>query len=117
MKTITMNKAELVSILWANRKTHVQEYHQTFEAYKKAVVIRLQDMLGEFQESPENYSLRVGLQRPESQEKNYTMVIEMLENDINDTVELDQHEYQNYVNDEWTWSNQFAMSKTAYGID
>ena len=59
-------------------------------------------------------AVQVSLPQPENHTKDYDRVIKMLEMCVNDTVELDEHTFQCYVMDDWTWKRSFLASNSNY---
>ncbi len=53
-------------------------------------------------------------QRPKSHVKEYELVLAMLEHHVGDTIELDQQDFDRYVQDNWEWKEQWSASNSRY---
>ena len=53
--------------------------------------------------------------RPVNYVESYDTAITQLEWTVDKEVELDQHEFAQYVEDKWSWSNMFTQTRIAYG--
>jgi hypothetical protein len=51
---------------------------------------------------------------PVDQTREYNKVIRMLEMSTEDVIELQEHEFSQYVLDDWGWKGQFLASNSAY---
>jgi len=113
MKTINVNKSELLDILKKNRTTHKKDYEESMTEYRKEVIERLRHIL---QQAEEGGEIKTSIQmiEPFNQLNDYDLAIQMLEMDSSVVVELDQDEFRQYVNDEWTWKRNFASNTMTY---
>lgn len=51
---------------------------------------------------------------PVSYEENYDRVIAMLEWSTDETIDLDQNEFEQYVRDNWLWKQAFNITASLY---
>lgn len=114
MKTIKVSKAELLSHLRTNRENHIVEYNDALVQYRLALQEAFKDALKQAKNN-EDVEHRVNVVRPQNYTKAYDEAITMLEWDVEDSVELDQHEFKQYVQDEWGWKNEFLATTRIYG--
>ncbi len=113
MKSVTIDKSELLIILEENRDTHEAEYIDAYEGYLKACVESLEMYLEKFKE--ENCEQVVwGEFPPQSQIKDYDRVIRMLELSVDGEIELTSEEFANYVQDDWHWKQNWTLSNSKY---
>jgi len=109
MKTVRVNKDELLRILVENRKKHKDEYKESIKAYR----VKAADLLNkELQKivGGKKFNLDFDLSKPQCHEKDYDLVIKMVEMSVDEILELEQHEFNQLVNDEWNWKSSFKMS-------
>jgi len=118
MKTINVNKKELLSTLKKNRKIHIEEYKEAIAAYHTAIVAELSTMLIDARgaEIGSVVKTRAELQRPDNYVKSYDKAIQMLEWEESDLISLDHQEFAKYVEDEWAWSDSFKMLNSTYSM-
>lgn len=113
MNEITVKKDKLIEIMKKNRAAHHDIVVEAQEGFRKRVIERLDEMLA-LASSGKKIDLNVGLVMPVNMTHEYDKVIGMLELDINDEVELEAHEYSQWVLDDWTWSRQATVSNAFY---
>ena len=56
----------------------------------------------------------ISLPQPEDYTDDYDRVLEMLNYEVNGVVEFDQHEFAQYVQDDWGWKNRFLDTSMMY---
>ena len=104
-----MNKNDLLEILCENRKKHKEQYKESIKAFR----VKAADLLNkELQKiiAGKKFDVYFDLQKPVSHEKDYDLVIKMVEMSVDDILELQQDEFNQLVNDEWTWKSSFRLS-------
>jgi hypothetical protein len=109
MKTVKVNKSELLVILRENRKKHTIEYKESIKAYR----VKAADLLNkELQKviNGKKFDIRFDLVKPISHEKDYDLIIKMVEMSVETIMELEQGEFNTLVNDEWNWKSTFTSS-------
>jgi len=124
--SMSFSKATVVETLKKNREEHETIYNEAVEGYRKAFVeaVRetegiLADKLGELDKtklpspSLKKHPLQ-SLKVPKNQLKEYDTVLEMLELTSDDTIVLDQDQYNCYMKDNWYWMNEFLLNNSAY---
>lgn len=112
MKTVKVNKAELLEKVQSNRDAHVAEYEQAMIVYRQKAVAALKDA-AEKAETGGEIKLRFELVEPVSQVKEYDRAIAMLTMSVDNEIELGQVEFNQFVMDDWQWSaaTKFANSR------
>src|SRR3972149_463720 len=113
MKTIKVNKTELISVLKKNKDQHVKDYKKALRGYRVQAAEALSKELTKIKEGHE-FNTYFSLNKPVSYEKEYATVIGMLEMDLLTEVELDMSEFVKYVNDDWSWKSSFSLSNSGY---
>lgn len=107
MRTITVNKDELLIKLRANRENHVAEYEEAKANYRDKVVAALKERAMDIQKGGD-VNIRFDLPEPRSFADQYDDAIAMLEWHQDDEIDLDHGEFQQFVQNQWHWSQQFA---------
>jgi hypothetical protein len=133
MQTVRINKAKLQNIVTANRTKHATEYREAIKGYwisleeafedkAQAVADHLAAMEAkertnkQMADGPSNYLDHGSLPKPEDHLDDYDNIIAMLKWSEDETVELEAHDFSNYVLDDWGWKEQFTrMSETYNG--
>lgn len=113
MKSVSMNKSRLLEILRQNREMHIAEFTSAMIEYRKDLVAELEKRL-EIAQSGGDVEHFINLVVPMTHEKEYNTAIKMLEYDEREIVDLTNQEFQQYVEDEWSWKQAFAASTSYY---
>jgi len=113
MQNIKVRKADLLTKLKDNRKTHKENYDKAVEVYKKALVVYLQKMLARA-EKGKKVTQYIDLVTPTHNLAEYDRIIAMLEMTIEEEIELTEAEFTQYVLDNWTWKGTFALNTLSY---
>lgn len=113
MKTIKVSKAELLSHLRTNREVHVEEYNIALVEYRNVLIEAFKDALKRAK-NHEDIRHAVNVERPVSYVESYDTIIKQLEWTLEDSIELDQTEFRQYIQDEWIWKDAFAQSTSSY---
>lgn len=113
MNAIKVKKAELLGKLKANRANHSAQFDKAAKGYRKRVIEALTSRLKEARNG-KLPQLIFNLPMPVDQTKAYDRAIGMLELSVDDVIELEEHDYQQYVLDEWSWSAQTTASNSFY---
>jgi uncharacterized beta-barrel protein YwiB (DUF1934 family) len=116
MRTVKIDRSELLEIVQKNKQKHVTEYAEAVTDYKKAVLKIAQDnlKLARSGDLDRIAQIRNNLAKPTSFEDSYTMAIRMLELSVDEVIELTQEEFSQLVLDEWHWKNLFITSNALY---
>lgn len=112
MENIKVKTAVLLDTLKKNREEHIAEYAEAKVEYKKVIIKELAAKLKaakagkpfDFKFSP----------KPENFVESYNTIIAKLEWTTQDEIELTDSEVKQYIQNEWTWKNQFAVSTSSY---
>ena len=113
MESVIVNKTELLAILKQNKFNHLEAYKLAVENYKKALIVKLEEMLAEAKaEKPVNHN--IGLSVPVQYTKEYEKAIRMMEMSIEENIVLSEFDFNNYVLDDWNWKGAFRTSNSGY---
>jgi hypothetical protein len=114
LDTVRVDKKELIDKLQKNRKQHAKDYEETLAEWKKAVAFALKKASKELKESGNtNLQELFNLNKPQSHVSEYDNTIDMLNWEQDDTVELDSREFNNYIQDEWSWRSGWEGTKSS----
>lgn len=113
MRSVKVNKAELLTKLRENRAGHRAIFEEALDGYHKKVIKLLQKHIDRARKNKRE-QVYVSIPFPQDHTDDYDTIIAMIEMSIEDTVELDQREFANYVLDEWSWKQEFLTSNSMY---
>lgn len=113
MDQIKVLKKDLLKVLRENKATHRTNFETALDGWYKTCVIELERLLAEAKAGKQKQVI-LNLPRPEDHTAEYDRHIQMLEMDIEDTVELDIQEFSQFVQDDWGWKRQWTTSNSSY---
>lgn len=113
MNEIIVDKKKLIDILKTNREAHRKVFEEALEGWKIAATKEIERLAAEAK-AGKLKNAYLSLPRPDDHTPDYDRAIQMLELDISSTVELDEHEFSQYVQDDWGWKHQWAVANTMY---
>ena len=113
MNQIKVKTSELLSKLKTNRNAHRELFLKAQVGYRKAVIEELDRML---QEARDGKSIRRAIKLPEPQDhtEDYDTAIMMLEMSVEETLVISVHEFAQYVQDKWSWSDMVTTCNAGY---
>jgi hypothetical protein len=111
-RIIKVKKIDLIAKIKENKKNHIVEYKQAVIAYKKEALKQLKDLTEKAKSGEMNLNLK--LVTPVDNSENYDKVLSMFEWEVEDFVELDQQEFNEYVNDETSFAVHAKMLNSTY---
>jgi hypothetical protein len=114
MRSVKIEKIELLSMLVTNRDNHNDEYQEANKAYRLEVIETLSKALVDIRDEGQEVNLEFDIVEPMDMTKDYDRVIKMLKMSVDTQIELSSSEFQNYVMDDWSWSGVAAVSNSAY---
>lgn len=113
MRTVNVNRNDLLSVLKKNREQHLQEYLEARAGYQVKAIKQMKQNLKQARQGGEIIQ-HLGLVVPLNYTDHYDIVIGMLEMDVNPHVELTQDDYNRYVMDNWDWKGSAMMANSHY---
>ena len=126
--SMSFRKQEVINKLEKNRSEHEAIYNEAVEGYRvalKEALLKLNslvsDKLGELKDiklpkpSLKEYPLNK-LHIPTNSLKGYDTVLEMLSLTPDETIVLDQNQYNCYMKDNWHWMEDFLINNSAYSV-
>ena len=112
MKTVKINKAELLDVIKQNRSKHEGDVMVADVAYKKQAISEYKKAIELIQETGKVSVIR--LQEPVDKRDDYDRVIKMLEMSADAVIELSSYEFDQYVMDNWEWKNLATLANSSY---
>jgi hypothetical protein len=110
---VTVNKVELLETIKKNRQTHEAEFKEATQGYRSESVKVLTQMLKDAKAEKE-FKSYTGLEQPPCHLQEYDRVIKMLEMSVYEIIKLSETQFNNFVMDNWNWSNQFKTVNASY---
>jgi hypothetical protein len=123
--SMSFRKAEVIETLKKNRAEHEEIYNEAVEGYREKFIEALNETIKMVEEKrnelrekrlPSSYleSPINRLRSPSNSLKEYDTVLEMLELTPDETIVLDQDQYNCYMKDNWYWMKEFLTTNSAY---
>lgn len=112
LNKITVDKADLIERLKANRDAHRAEYDAACEVYRERCIAEIEHMLADARAGVIRRNLTLPI--PEEHTEDYDRAIDMLEWAQSDTIELNQQEFATLVRNQWGWLSSFAANTSSY---
>lgn len=117
MKSIKVNKEDLLDKLMVNMSAHLEQYHSALKVRRENAIVIFKAELEKMEEDP-NYQPKmdfsIKLPKPESHYSEYQKVVTMLNMSVDEDVELDEHSFSELVLDEWHWKSGFSSILQSY---
>jgi hypothetical protein len=116
MRSVKVNKAELLGIVRENKKKHVKEFEESVKDYKKAAIKIAKEHveLAKTGDLEQIAKIKAMPQKPTSYEKEYDRAIRMLELSVEEELDIESDVFNQLVLDEWAWKNMFVASGALY---
>ena len=113
MKTVNINREELLKKVKENAAQHEADYKEMEDQYPQVALNLLKQRMKEIKKTGE-VNVHFNLRPPEDHRKDYNTLIKMLEMSVDNEIELNQVEFQEYVLNQWEWQNRVAATKAFY---
>ena len=129
LSTVRVSKLFLLEALKANRIEHEKTYYEIINArqqklleglaglrpkFEEKLVIEIQRMTDDAEYTPSVPVLGLHELKPENHTKDYDRVITLLEASLDEEFELSSSEFNQYVNDDWSWKQSFTTCSGMY---
>lgn len=113
MRTVRINKGELVSALAENRKRHKEDYTKASEGYRVDMLAQLHNFAVRL-EKGENVQVFVRENPPHDHTEDYDVALKMLSMSVDHVVELTEGEFRHMVLDDWDWQQNWKIANSKY---
>jgi len=115
MKQVRVDKSKLLEILKKNRDEHRGIFLEAQKSFRAVAIKMLDAQLKDARTGkPFELARLTTLQAPEDHTADYDRSIQMLEMSVDKEIAVDEREFQNYVQDIWSWSRDWATSNIGY---
>ena len=116
MRSVKLNKKDLLKIVIENRTKHISDYKESVNDYKAAAIKLATEHLelAKTGELSKIARIKAMPAAPVSYEKEYDRAIRMLELSVEKEIEVEEDVFNQLVLDEWHWKNQFIASASLY---
>lgn len=111
-RTIKVNKAKLIAKIEENKARHIEAYAKAVVAYKAEALKQLAEQTKIAEEG--GLMIKVSLTTPVDNRKNYDKIIDMFNWEVEEEVELEQQEFNEYVQDETEFARHAFASNQMY---
>ncbi len=116
MRSVKLNRDELLNIVRNNKEKHIAEYNEAVEDYKNAAIKLAKEnlKLANTRDLERLVQIKALPSAPVSYSDNYDRAIRMFELSVEHVIELDEHIFNQLVLDEWQWKQQFSVASALY---
>lgn len=123
MRSVKIDKAELLEIVRANATKHEADYTEAVAGWKVALVevtkqnLKLAKLIEEGKSAATDLSavkFRAIPTAPSNYSSAYARAIRMLELSVEDVIDLEQEIFNQLVLDEWSWKHSFDAVTSMY---
>ena len=115
MKQVRVDKAKLLAILKKNREDHRGIFLAAQKQFRVVAIKALDAQLKAARTGRPFELVRLSaLEAPQDHTADYDRSIQMLEMAVDKEILVDEREFQNYVQDIWNWSRDWAVSNMRY---
>lgn len=113
MNNVKVNVQQLLTILKKNRDSHRKIFLEAQEGYRKLAIKELDKTLKDARDG-KKFARMLSLVAPQDMTKEYDTAIGMLEMSVDKDIVITYNQYQNFVQDEWHWKENFLLSNSTY---
>jgi hypothetical protein len=116
MKSVKLNKKELLGIVRENKAKHILAYNEAVKDFIEAARTIVNFNVDKINEGTVQSIAKCKLipTAPTSYEDEYDRAIRMLELSVEKEIELEADVFNQLVLDEWQWKNNFAVMASTY---
>ena len=111
-RIIKVKKSDLIAKIQENKERHIESYEKAVIAYKKEALKQLAEITKKVEEV--DMKVRLELTTPIDNRDNYDKIIDMFNWEVEDIVELEQSEFNEYVQDETDFARIALHSNSMY---
>jgi len=120
MQNVTVDKIKLIKIVRKNLGGHKDLFLKAQVGYRKAVIKEIDKALKEARKPIQAGKTRKiimtlwDMPEPVDHMVDYERVLAMLEMSVEDNIELEAVEFENYVLDKWGWTAHAFLTNSTY---
>lgn len=116
MNTVKVSRVALKETLHKNREQHRDQFEKAWAAYRTAMIATLEKNLDSVKNGNGKIEVNINLLRPQDHTEDYDRALQMLEWELEDSVELTITDFTQLVQDDWGWKQQFTTTAASYGV-
>ena len=113
METVLVSKDKLLKKMRENRAKHREQFEAALAGWQQTVLEALEQAVEDARDG-KKYPTAFHLPQPQDHTDEYTDAIEAIEWNEEEQIELDRHEFRQFVRDDWGWKRDFLTSNSAY---
>jgi len=113
VQTVTVDRNDLLKRIKENREQHRSVFEAALKGYRTKVISELDKSLADAK-AGRNFRTFIALAEPVDQTKDYDRIIGMLEMSVDQTIDLTEDQFSQYVLDDWSWKRNFTEINTSY---
>jgi hypothetical protein len=111
-RLIKVKKSELLEHIRNNQLQHIEDYEQALVAYKEEALKQLVELTEKANDGKTDLYLH--LTSPVNRTSEYDKLILMFEMEVNEEVELNMNEFNQYVHDETDFARNAKFANMSY---
>jgi hypothetical protein len=113
LSTVLVERERVLEAVKANRESHRRKFEEAIEGYKQRAIELLEEHIQRIKKKgPER--VFVDLPWPTDHTEDYDRIVDQLEFSLDETLELNEQEFNTYVRDEWGWQKAFSATYSMY---
>lgn len=113
MESVVVSRSDLITKIKTNRDEHRAIFEEAIEGYRKRAIEILDEQIAKLK-SGKKERVQVSLPYPTDHTGDYDRVLLMLEMHTEDTIEIPEHYFKQYVMDDWAWQQEFLTTSSSY---
>ena len=121
MKEVTVDTKALRKILVTNKEKHKADFEKAWSAFVRTVIAKLKETLkqiekGRIKDFKKTLNSLAYMPVPQNHTESYDRAIAMLDMHQEPVVILTDGDYQQYIEDNWRWKQEFQTTSASYGV-
>jgi len=113
MEEVTVRKEELLNALTENQAHHREEFEKAQDGWRSTVIEELDRRLADARAGRKVVTV-FSYPEPEDHTKDYDRVIRMVEMSVDSELTIAEHDFAQFVMDDWHWKANWSASNMAY---
>jgi hypothetical protein len=113
METVTVKKDDLIEVVKKNRAEHRAIFEEAVIGYQTQCLELLEEHIKRLKKNSK-YRVAINLPIPEDHTADYDRALTMLGMSVHDEIEMSEHDFAQYVMDDWGWQRAFLASSSNY---
>ncbi len=116
-RSVNVSRNTLLDKLRENLEAHKTEYAEAVADYQERLLGDLKlaaKKVAKIKDVKDLQNFSFDLPYPQSHEREYTEIIEMLEMSVDENIQLDAQSFRAYIKNEWAWRSHFDATRASY---